>query len=119
MTEDFPPRLQMAAMTTAEAGKFLRQIAETTAHASQNWDNFQSIAESMFTSAMDAGRQFGHEEAEPVIRKAALTDLRTKIAKLERIVPAHMPHNDETWNRNGEYVSLDSVLALLTEKGPP
>ena len=60
-----PVRFQTATMTPAEAGQFLRRIAETTAVASQNWDNFQAIAESMITSAMEAGRKFGRDEAQP------------------------------------------------------
>lgn len=56
------PRFKMADMTPAEAARFIRQIAETTAAASQNWDNFQSICESMIVSAMEAGRKYGRDE---------------------------------------------------------
>lgn len=57
-----PVRFRMKEMTAEEAGKFLRQMAEMTAAHSQNWDNFQEIAASMFTSALEAGRAFGKAE---------------------------------------------------------
>ncbi len=56
------PRFQMKEMTPKEAAHFLRQVAETTAHASMNWDNFETIAEGMINSAMDAARKFGNNE---------------------------------------------------------
>jgi len=36
-----------------DAGEFLRTIAEATAKHSQNWDNFQGIAESVVQQALE------------------------------------------------------------------
>jgi len=52
-------------MTPAEAAHFIRQIAETTASASQNWENFEQIVLGMINAAMDAARAYGKSEAPP------------------------------------------------------
>lgn len=62
MTHMTHTRLQVKEMTPAEAARFIRQIAETTAHASQNWDNFEQIVLGMINNAMDAARHFGQQE---------------------------------------------------------
>lgn len=53
-------KMQMAAMTPAEAGKFLRNIAEMTARYSQNWDNFETIAADLIKSAYEATADTSH-----------------------------------------------------------
>ena len=57
--------MQTAMMTPKEAATFIRRMAETTASASQNWDNFEAIVESMIMAAMDAARAFGQKEPAP------------------------------------------------------
>lgn len=61
---DWPPRFQMAEMTPDEAGKFLRQTAETTAMNSQNWDNFEAIAAGFIGDAYKAGRMAATENVD-------------------------------------------------------
>ncbi len=55
-------KFTMVDMTVDEAAKFVRQIAETTSQASQNWENFEQIVKSIIQNALDAGRKFGQEE---------------------------------------------------------
>lgn len=45
--------LELGVMTPAEAGKFLRQMAEMTTRNSQNWDSYEAIATSILQSAFD------------------------------------------------------------------
>ena len=43
-------------LTPESAGKLLRDMAERTASASRNWDNFEAIATQLVGDAYNAGK---------------------------------------------------------------
>lgn len=49
-------KFTMAPMTPAEAGTFLRRLAETTAGRSRSWDDFEAIVTQFITDAYKAGQ---------------------------------------------------------------
>jgi hypothetical protein len=46
-------------MTPAEAGKFLRDIAQMTSTNSRDWDNFEAIATQIIEDAYKGGKAAG------------------------------------------------------------
>lgn len=44
-------------MTVEEAARQLRQMAELTARASQNWENFEAICRDFLRAALTHGQQ--------------------------------------------------------------
>lgn len=52
-------------MTIEECGKFLRNMAELTATASKNWDNYQNLATDLVRCIYEAGRKAGLEPGKP------------------------------------------------------
>ena len=49
-------------MTAEQAANMLRKMAETTAGASQNWENYELICVGMLNDALAAGRRLGLAE---------------------------------------------------------
>lgn len=50
-------------MTLDDAAAMLRKAAQTTAAMSNDWDNYEKICGSFLLDAMNAGREFGRQEA--------------------------------------------------------
>ena len=50
-------------LTPELAGKLLREMAERTAAASRNWDNFEAIAVQLVGDAYNAGKNAVSEDA--------------------------------------------------------
>jgi hypothetical protein len=47
----------METLSVEEVAKRLRQMAELTAKASQNWNNFEAICKDMLQAAYNAGKE--------------------------------------------------------------
>ncbi len=59
MPEIPPIRMRL---TPREAGRKLREYAELTSKASQNWDNFEQLAASIIAQAYAGGKQTAYDE---------------------------------------------------------